>query len=91
MEKIETLNRFAVTAHRGLVVFALPAEIDTIAKLLGRATIQLSRDDALNLAAWLVVASELVDTLPVGANWEVNPERDAKADFEKLWQAVRST
>jgi len=77
MEKLETLNRFGVTAHQGKIV------------LLSGARITLTRDEALNLAVWLVVMCDVLD-VQSGVRNGTN-ELDAVAEFEALRQAVLST
>lgn len=76
-DKLDTLNANGVTAFQGYVVAVLPLPQ------------RLTRHEALRLAAWLIVAGDLVD---VGAGDASKlAHRDALEETADLVKAIRDT
>lgn len=72
MSALETMNANGVTAFQGYVVAVVPLPQ------------RMTRNEALRLAAWLIVASELVDV-------EARSGASALEDATDTVQAIRST
>jgi len=76
-EKLDTSNTHGVTAFQGYVVAVVPLPQ------------RMTRSEALSLAAWLVVAAELVD---IGADDDARVRVPSSLDeLDERVKAIRST